>query len=146
MSDSKEIQQTYKKRYSLEQLKSFTGNKAFLDAEFNCKEFNKDVKQNLSLLEIGLIITDADYNVLEIYDRMVKPIGEKAVVNGFVKRLTGIKQEDIDKATTTYADVVRDVNAICSKWNAAKIFCFAIILSKFCRTYRKHLRLFHWNY
>ena len=67
-----------------------------VDLEATCWEVSKVPDLN-EIIDIGIVVCDDNYNILDSWTSFVKPkINTK--LSGFCKKLTSIKQNDIDSA------------------------------------------------
>jgi 3'-5' exoribonuclease 1 len=67
-----------------------------IDLEATCWE-NHLNKENMETIEIGAVLVNNDYKIIEKYQTFIKPI-KNPILSKFCKDLTSIKQEDIDNA------------------------------------------------
>ncbi|SDM83775.1 Inhibitor of the KinA pathway to sporulation, predicted exonuclease [Paenibacillus sp. yr247] len=66
-----------------------------LDIEFNGRKFASDLP--MEVIEIGAVRLDATLQPIDLFSSLVKPV-YFSKLNGFIKKKTGIPQEDIDQA------------------------------------------------
>lgn len=78
--------------------------KFIVDIEATCYENPKQPDLN-EIIEIGIVLCDADYNIIYEWSSLVKPKVNKNL-SGFCKRLTRITQEEIDIALD-FVDVMK---------------------------------------
>jgi inhibitor of KinA sporulation pathway (predicted exonuclease) len=70
-------------------------NYIILDIEFNGRKFASDLP--MEVIEIGAVRLDAALQPIDEFSSLVKPV-YFSKLNGFIKKKTGIPQEDIDQA------------------------------------------------
>ena len=75
-----------------------------VDLEATCFENPKQPDLN-EIIEIGIILCDADFNILYKWSSFVRPKVNKTL-SGFCKKLTHITQEEIDTALE-FVDVLQ---------------------------------------
>lgn len=66
-----------------------------LDIEFNGRKFASDLP--MEVIEIGAVRLDASLNEVDEFSALIKPV-YFSKLNAFIKKKTGIPQEDIDEA------------------------------------------------
>lgn len=66
-----------------------------LDIEFNGRKFASDLP--MEVIEIGAVRLDATLQPIDVFSSLIKPV-YFSKLNGFIKKKTGIPQEDIDQA------------------------------------------------
>lgn len=66
-----------------------------LDIEFNGRKFASDLP--MEVIEIGAVRLDATLNQVDEFSALIKPV-YFSKLNAFIKKKTGIPQEDIDEA------------------------------------------------
>lgn len=66
-----------------------------LDIEFNGRKFASDLP--MEVIEIGAVRLDASLNQVDEFSALIKPV-YFSKLNAFIKKKTGIPQEDIDEA------------------------------------------------
>lgn len=96
---------------------------AFLDAEFNADKNNRTEREDHSLIEVALIITDDKCQPVEIYHTFVKPKENHGKLYPRIRRLTGISQKDIN-AGVTYNTAIADMHTLINRYNIEKIFTY----------------------
>jgi len=67
-----------------------------IDLEATCWENHRN-KDNMETIEIGAVLVNNDYEVIEGYQIFIKPI-KNPKLSEFCKDLTSIKQEDVNNA------------------------------------------------
>ncbi|RTE03053.1 3'-5' exonuclease [Paenibacillus whitsoniae] len=75
-----------------------------LDIEFNGRKFASDLP--MEVIEIGAVRLDASLQQIDEFSALIKPV-YFAKLNGFIKKKTGIPQEDIDRASG-FPKVIQD--------------------------------------
>ena len=107
---------------------------AFMDAEYNS---DKDYKRNCedqSLIEVTVLITDDHAKtVAEIYHNYVIPILHDGKIYSRIKKMTGIRQEDVD-AGISFIEVIEDIYSLLNRYEVKNIF-----------TYGDDMVAFKWN-
>lgn len=57
------------------------------------------------LIQIGAVLLDSEYNIIDHFDTLVKP--EYGKIDEKIEKLTNISQKDVEKAPTTYEALKR---------------------------------------
>jgi inhibitor of KinA sporulation pathway (predicted exonuclease) len=99
---------------------------AFLDVEYNTDDENQRRVEDMSIIEVGLIVVDdiENCNVIDTYHTFVKPIKNNGLLYDRILQLTTISQEDIDKCNKTFPNVLDDITNITKKYDIKKIYVF----------------------
>ena len=115
---------------------------AFLDAEYNTDRHSEEKSEEKkefsesdhSLIEVALIITDNEFETVETYHSYVRPKGNQGKLYSQIVKLTGIKQEDVDKGIS-FKDTIANIHNIVIKYGIKKIYVYG--------SYDKYA--FQWN-
>ena len=90
-----------------------------IDLEATCWERGEGHRGENEIIEIGSVVVDDGYRILDEIQRFVRPV-RNPVLSEFCKTLTSIKQSDVDTAQT-FPDVLRDFQAQAERISGQKL-------------------------
>ncbi|MCD8018634.1 MAG: hypothetical protein LUF92_03355 [Clostridiales bacterium] len=96
---------------------------AFFDAEYTCymeSDAYFDREHGGELISVGLVISDRNFNLQKKYYSVIHPIYNPKLT-GYCKRLTGLTQEEIDKAPS-YDEVFQEMYLLLQEYPVKEIF------------------------
>lgn len=94
-----------------------------VDIEFNSGGPTGRVKNDFTMIEITLQVVDEKngYNVVDIYDVVVRPPKGRTIVNDKIKELTTITQAEVDKGVNM-CDVYTELKRFYKKYDLKTIY------------------------